>query len=310
MRAEPPGLALRDPRRRRVFTAALQQAEELHQAAEATGYASRPLPLFYALSQGGRAIAAARASGAWKIRGHGMRCESRRRSVLDTRLSVTASGAIPMVTRATGSPSYETPVKLGALLASLPEVSARANSLVKGPATIALYPDETAARDERHRQLSPPLGFSGVYFGPEGSLPPAEQQEGLRRALRPYPRAQGWQSHSAWITRDGVRGIGLSWPIAEQGVRGYRALEVVATRVGDLYYLRPGLGKDGGEISVLMSWWAVLLGLSSLARYEPASWRAGLDSDSSPISSLLEETLDHAQERVPQLIRWALAEAA
>lgn len=50
-RAEPPGLAGDDPTRRSLFGAALQQFDELLSAAEITGYASRALPLFYALSQ-------------------------------------------------------------------------------------------------------------------------------------------------------------------------------------------------------------------------------------------------------------------
>ena len=48
-----------DPARLHVFQAALTQAEELWEAASAVGAASRPLPLFYCLSQAGRAICAA-----------------------------------------------------------------------------------------------------------------------------------------------------------------------------------------------------------------------------------------------------------
>src|SRR6266487_4757283 len=61
-----------DPARKRTFSAALQQFEELLQAAEAVGPASRPLPLFYALSQAGRAITAARCVRNWELRGHGL----------------------------------------------------------------------------------------------------------------------------------------------------------------------------------------------------------------------------------------------
>ena len=70
-RAEPPGLAADDPARRALFGAALQQFDELLTAAEVTGYASRPLPLFYALSQAGRAVAAAFAERP-RITAHGM----------------------------------------------------------------------------------------------------------------------------------------------------------------------------------------------------------------------------------------------
>jgi len=58
-RSEPPGKAANDEGRRALYCASLQQFEELLTAAEAAGHASRPLPLFYALSQAGRAIVAA-----------------------------------------------------------------------------------------------------------------------------------------------------------------------------------------------------------------------------------------------------------
>ena len=43
-----------------VFVSALEQAEQLMRAARDVGPAARPLPLFYALSQAGRAITAAK----------------------------------------------------------------------------------------------------------------------------------------------------------------------------------------------------------------------------------------------------------
>jgi hypothetical protein len=50
----------------------------------------------------------------------------------------------------------------------------------------------------------------------------------------------------------------------------------------------------------LMLWWALLLGLSSLARYEPADWTAALDLDESELAVGLERVLDIADERVPK----------
>ena len=75
LRATPPFVAARDvdPRRTRVFQAALTQAEELWEAASAVGAASRPLPLFYCLSQAGRAICAAwKTESPWEPTGHGL----------------------------------------------------------------------------------------------------------------------------------------------------------------------------------------------------------------------------------------------
>ena len=54
---------------------ALEQAEQMFHAAATVGVATRPLQVFYGLSQAGRAIAAA-ASGltgdGWELAGHGI----------------------------------------------------------------------------------------------------------------------------------------------------------------------------------------------------------------------------------------------
>jgi YaaC-like Protein len=70
-RADPPGQANQGARRA-AFSAALQQFEELMVAAAAVGLAARPLPLFYALGQAGRALLAAWGPN-YEIRGHGLR---------------------------------------------------------------------------------------------------------------------------------------------------------------------------------------------------------------------------------------------
>lgn len=65
----------RDPVQRRTHVFALEQAEQMFRAAAGTGVATRPLLVFYGLSQAGRAITAAAASadaGARELDGHGI----------------------------------------------------------------------------------------------------------------------------------------------------------------------------------------------------------------------------------------------
>jgi hypothetical protein len=62
-----------DGERRGIYGTALTQFEELMSAAEAASAQTRPLSLFYALSQAGRSIAAAHLPGEWRLRGHGLR---------------------------------------------------------------------------------------------------------------------------------------------------------------------------------------------------------------------------------------------
>lgn len=67
-----------DPVRGDVFDAAVEQCEQLLRGAATPGYASRPLNLFYGLSQAGRAIAAAWSpppfgpQNSWRLAGHGI----------------------------------------------------------------------------------------------------------------------------------------------------------------------------------------------------------------------------------------------
>ena len=105
--------------------------------------------------------------------------------------------------------------------------------------------------------------------------------------------------------------IALTWQFDDgEGGQGFKVLDTVATRLGDCYYLRPTLGRDDGEVNLLMTWWAALLALSSLARYEPARWQRALNVDRPGVGAALEEILDTAQERVPELLFDALTEGS
>jgi hypothetical protein len=72
LRATPTGAADRDRQPRRIFTAALNQAEELAVAASDVTYAVRPLLLFYSFNQAGRAIAAAHLKAKAELSRHGL----------------------------------------------------------------------------------------------------------------------------------------------------------------------------------------------------------------------------------------------
>lgn len=56
----------------------------------------------------------------------------------------------------------------------------------------------------------------------------------------------------------------------------------------------------------LMLWWALLVGLPSLTRYEPAAWSAAVDLDRSEMAVPLEQVLGLAEERLPARILDAL----
>jgi hypothetical protein len=57
-----------------------------------------------------------------------------------------------------------------------------------------------------------------------------------------------------------------------------------------------------------MAWWAVLLTLSTFARYEPEAWAAmiNVDSPGSPAVAI-EHLLDTALDAIPEMVGGALA---
>jgi YaaC-like Protein len=125
-RATPPGRASADdePTRRATYVAALQQFDELMAAAAEVGPASRPLPLFYALSQAGRAIAAAHAGEDWAFHGHGLKMDEAKGELLQRRVYATKSrGAFHVVADAVNSPPLMGDVEIGAMWCSLPDLS-------------------------------------------------------------------------------------------------------------------------------------------------------------------------------------------
>jgi hypothetical protein len=126
LRAAPTGTADRDRQRRRTFTAALNQAEELAEAASAVTYAVRPLLLFYSLSQAGRAIAAAHLKAKAELSGHGLSFTCDPIAILKSTVvppgAQHARGAFQDVATATGSLGLENPAELGALWAGNPDL--------------------------------------------------------------------------------------------------------------------------------------------------------------------------------------------
>jgi hypothetical protein len=66
-------------------------------------------------------------------------------------------------------------------------------------------------------------------------------------------------------------------------------------------YALPAVAGGKSPLPLLL-WWALLLGLSSLARYEPDDWTAAIDLDASLGAAALRAVLDIAAERVPARI--------
>jgi hypothetical protein len=128
MRSMPPGATGLDDGRRRTFQAALEQAEQFLKAAASVGYDTKPVQVFYGLSQAGRAIAAASerlTDDEWRLTGHGLSSRNTRDQTDLRRVTVEAhkSGSPQAVARALGSefPPHKCAVSLEELWPLIPE---------------------------------------------------------------------------------------------------------------------------------------------------------------------------------------------
>jgi hypothetical protein len=70
-------------------------------------------------------------------------------------------------------------------------------------------------------------------------------------------------------------------------------------------FLMPTL-PTGDLLTPLMLWWVLLLGLSSVARYDPELWIYALDVNTSKQAVPIEAALDVALVALPELILEAL----
>jgi hypothetical protein len=297
-RSAPGGLARKDPDRASVYRAALQQFEELIRAAEASGPASKPLPLFYALTQAGRAIVALR--GGPSHRGHGLRIGELQVDALDTNVGPAPRGKMPghfqATARALSSPTLGCDTQIGALIASLPEMADTLLMHEDWPPALAIF-----ERDWAHGVAAP--GWIPVTIViDEKNL----SYDRLVEVLEPYPMVQGkiglpeavkaLGSIPTYPTPDGA-GVGVLLS------GGRKALDIVAPeyRISHRRWLRPAIaGAEGPDPT--MTWWALLYALSMYARYHPKEWVAALDIDSSVIGVTLERTMNRAVSALPQLV--------
>jgi hypothetical protein len=299
-RSEPPGAAAGDEQAAAIFRAALQQFEELMRAAGAAGPAGRPLPLFYALSQAGRAIVATR--GNEQHRGHGLTVEQPADNVLDTMIRPVERGRIPgqfqSVSRVLGSPILADPVALGALFASLPETGNEILLAVHWPRPLSVW--------LATEPVVPNPGWEHIMVKfDDGVRTPADVTETLRH----YPIAAAGRLALAeaymrlpMLPREPTP-TGLAIRMMLQG-----NIDEVAPqyRVIGRRWLRPAIVGNTTPPNPLMTWWALLFALSMLARYQPVAWAQALNVDSSPVAVALERAMRKAIDALPQLVAEAV----
>jgi hypothetical protein len=292
--------------RKRTFWAALQQFEELLDAAGTVGPASRPLPLFYALSQAGRAITAAHGSVPWELHGHGLEMPgpSSPKHLLERTIEPKPTGndSFHRVAQTIGSAILTGPVELGAVWASLPYGLPKAWT-EKWPTTLSVRPLVTG-------ETVPSGEAPAVVYVTGVDQPP---KTAIRKLLAQYPTAQGWyfpgdsqlterQTPLGWRVLLAWTADGPSWDDRWAKIR-----EVAPEyRRREQHWLRPAVGAQKDYLKPLSAWWILLFGLSIVARYEPAEWAKVLSINESDLAAPLESLLDDAMLDIPRLVLEAL----
>jgi len=307
MRAQPPGGAATGERRE-VFNSALEQAEQLFKAGAEVGYASRPLLLFYGLSQAGRAIAAASTAvtgNGWRLSGHGIRVRNLMQHpsfLRDLVVEDFGSGSFTQLAPLVGSSTLPGGAPLGQFWQTIPDLPA----IPLGPGAASYTPplrvEFTGVSDG-----SRALGYL-MAFGPPFPSLVTEQQ--TKDFIDQYPCLEGhtmWPEAGSIVEREDHIEIPRGWPYPANGdLRGLEHRLTEPYRGNDDRWAFPGFGGSALPLLPLLAWWALLYALSMLARYEPAGWTHHIDVDQSGEAVPLEVALTFALDACPELVVHAI----
>jgi hypothetical protein len=290
-----------------MYRAALEQFEELIKAAASVGYPARPLPLFYALSQAGRAIVAARGGVDHQI--HGLTLD---RNIPSDLLGATIGpqpsskliGQFATVAGSVHSPVISSPIQLGALIHSLPEMSVELATSTDWPKALPLFvlPWEKVPSPGNTR-ISLVMEQDGVAARDLATLLakyPLSKRIGVNQLVA--------SSFPILPTRPTPRGLGVD--LIWLGDEATLNAEVPQYRFRDWRWLRPSILGSEPPPSPLMTWWILLFGLSMLARYHPVPWTNALNVDASPAAVTLELTMNRAIDALPHLVFEAILNLA
>jgi YaaC-like Protein len=308
-RSNPPGGAGLE--RAAVYDAALEQAQQQFLAAAGIGYDSRPLNLFYGLSQAGRALATvlARADESYELRGHGISSpnledvsHNPHEKLVD--LTVRSDGRRPYasftrLSQLLNSPLVEQPVPMARLWGMLVEPQLH-EPLAPVNFPVLMAEGRTMSGDPQTFAIE---GISGIPVEFDGI-----DSSGFDAFLGLYPALRDVQFHRQTGRSEGrdkcpsTLSIEVRVPIEREdpGPLGidYRGSLVILPAVAGSEAMHP-----------LMIWWSVLYPLSMLARYQPRAWVELIDVSRSEYAVAIEYLLDVAQDSVPDLVARTIEEA-
>lgn len=294
-------------------------------AAGGASVQSRPILVFYALSQAGRAVAAA-ASGAdgadWELSGHGLK-DAGAEAAAKTGLAGVVlrdepgrAAAFPRLAGLLGCGSLPEPVRLGDLWALLPDMGRcplpGAGTVV--PLSVAPEGGWPLPGTVTSMQVGPlPAGLAappveGEAPGEAGLRDWDGERAAVAGVLGAYPGLAGYSFATPAGNPVGLQGdsgggsfVRLHWPAgAGPATVAYRGTD----------YAFPALAGDGRAQHPFLVWWAVTFALSKLARYHPGVWGRVVDVQRSPDAVAVEHLLEQSLTVVPELVHRTVEEAA
>jgi hypothetical protein len=322
-RSRPPGRASTGARRK-TYAAALEQAGQMFRAAAVVDPATRPLQVFYGLSQAGRAIAAASwtlKGQDWNLESHGIKTTGFHLPFPDIEIRTDPSGtqgSFVRVSEALDSPVWGSdPIRLEDVWDLLPPNLDY--PLTTRDRLTPLFAGDVIVGDYAHPLLSVP-----VYDIPN-RIVDAGTREALADFLTAYPAVA---QHDSYVTthalrlgseappdynrhEDGRGGLTVNWQMphgpATTDERREYLRTITRSYAGERYFL-PVLPSMKQELHPLMAWWAVLYTLSMLARYQPATWVKLISVDDSQHALPIERLLERAISHLPVLIADTITE--
>ncbi len=309
MRAMPPGRAASDGERRGVFSAALGQFDELLDAAAAVGPASRPVPLYYALNQAGRAIAAALLppDRPWRPILHGLSIRGpedgrlQDATITPQNTSDGRPGSFDLLAEVVRGRRLTAPTKLANVWAAIPGLDK--------PGLGASCPRALPVEPVGGGDLPVLASLRQLDWLP---VHPSSGNRLHEVLVTTYPRySEGLVVHDVRYDPSADTAAAR----AEVGWRSPDGTPRTVFMVTDSYlhptsaWLIPVL-SSGDTLAPILLWWCLLQALSSLARYHPAEWTAALDPDRSRWAVSIEKALRIGLDVVPRLVLMTLSPGA
>lgn len=310
LRHDPPGYA-KQGARRATFQSALEQCEQFLGAASDTGYATRPVQLFYALSQAGRAIVAASprvGNQAWKVSGHGLTANTNAAVAADVMVTATRVGLFPAIASALDIEALvpDEPVALRELWPLLPEtVDVPLTADVMLPVLLFFQDGWPKTGTFTHAEVDwIPRQARDLY---------GQDRLRVKEHLDRYPALRGSMPQVSpmgglnWRSAGPGMGLRVEWrsgspPLMLFDNKTLSDLGVACYRSADDSVVTPAIGSMATGLHPFLALWAVLLALSSLARYEPATWSKMIDIDRSAEANAIEHLLEEATASVPAAV--------